>query len=106
MDRFRSVIHIGFEFQGSAIAGDGYDGDPSPHTPHETLIGMRLSRAALLTYFNLVESSQLKLLLEITERMRRRAELQFRIKDYGKLYFTYTHLVCRQANPGKSRPDV
>lgn len=81
-----------------AKPGDGYTGKASPHTPNETFEGVTVSRAALLTYFGLLNQKLMDLYLKITENVKKEIELQFGLKK--KLYFTYTHLVCRSAIAG------
>ena len=41
-------LHLGFAIitQEGAVSGDGYDAEGSPHTVHETFVGLGLERAA------------------------------------------------------------
>ncbi|KAF5293323.1 hypothetical protein FQR65_LT10988 [Abscondita terminalis] len=81
-----------------AQKGDGYKGNPSPHTASETFEGITLGRAALLFYFGRMDYKSLYMYLKSTETAKKLLELQFDLKE--PLYFTYTHLVCRSALSG------
>lgn len=87
-----------------AIQGDGYHDNKSPHTEMEKFEGVTLSRIALLVYFSLLDSKYLELYLKITERAKRHLQSYFKLKK--ELYFTYTHLVCRSALPGKFLKNI
>ncbi|KAK3914415.1 Prolyl 3-hydroxylase 1 [Frankliniella fusca] len=80
---------------------DGYNGNKSPHSPQETFEGVTLGKAALMMNFNLIERSILQLFLNLSERGKNIIASYFRIPQKD-LYFSYTHLVCRSAKPGKS----
>ncbi|KAF4533425.1 hypothetical protein B566_EDAN001150 [Ephemera danica] len=80
--------------QVAAVQGDGYNGK-SPHTDHEKFEGVTLGRAALLVYFGLMETRVLEMFLKLSERVKNYVERYFNVKE--KLYFTFTHLVCRSA---------
>lgn len=82
-----------------AILGDGYHGKKSPHSAMEQFTGVTINRAVLLVYFGLLDPKHLELLLKITTDARQKVQDYFRLKN--ELYFTYTHLVCRSALPGK-----
>lgn len=81
------------------VQGDGYHNNKSPHTEMERFDGITLSRAALLVYFSLLDSKYLELYLKLTEKVKRHLQNYFKLKR--ELYFTFTHLVCRTAIPGK-----
>ncbi|KAF2885620.1 hypothetical protein ILUMI_20562 [Ignelater luminosus] len=80
-----------------AQQGDGYKGHMSPHTEMEKFEGLTVGRAALLVYFGFLDRKALELYLKITENAKQHLEEQFNLKR--KLYFNYTHLVCRSALP-------
>nr|XP_057909043.1 prolyl 3-hydroxylase 3 [Doryrhamphus excisus] len=81
-----------------ASAGDGYRGRRSPHTPHETLNGLTLLRAAKLVQDGLVNHTDAKLLHELGERVRILLHSYFR--SPSGLFVAFTHLVCRSAISG------
>jgi hypothetical protein len=82
-----------------AILGDGYQGKKSPHTVMEKFEGVTLNRTALLVYFGLLDPKYLELYLRLTDTAKVKVQEFFQVKK--QLYFTYTHLVCRSALPGK-----
>lgn len=84
-----------------AKPGDGYTGKSSPHTPNEKFEGVTINRAALLTYFGLMNRKIMDLYLSITENIKRAVEINFNLKK--SLHFAYTHLVCRSAIRGKQQ---
>ncbi|XP_043529191.1 prolyl 3-hydroxylase 1-like isoform X2 [Frieseomelitta varia] len=86
----------------TAIEGDGYDENKSPHSKHEKFEGITVGRAALMVYFGQIKPEWLELLLEKTEQVRSHVEKYFGVDRH--LYFTYTHLVCRTALPGNFHP--
>lgn len=90
------LIHLAKTF---AKLGDGYEGQKSPHTVMEKFEGITLSRALFLVYFRLLKTDYLDLYLRLTEDVKKMVQEYFKIKE--KLYFSYTHLVCRSALPGK-----
>lgn len=81
-----------------AIPGDGYTGTLSPHTPNEKFEGVTISRAALLTYFGLMNRKLMNLYVDITESIKKVVEVTFNIDK--RLHFGYTQLVCRSAIKG------
>lgn len=81
-----------------ALSGDGYRGNKSPFTIFEKFRGMSINRAVALVYFGLLEPIYLELFLKVSEMGKIKIQEFFHLK---KLYFTYTHLVCRSANVGK-----
>lgn len=82
-----------------ARLGDGYDGKKSPHTVMEMFQGITLHRTIFLVYCQLLKSEYLSLYLGLTEEVKKMVREYFKINE--KLYFSYTHLVCRSALPGK-----
>ncbi|XP_066247278.1 prolyl 3-hydroxylase 1-like [Euwallacea similis] len=82
---------------------DGYNGtrgNTSPHTQNEKFEGITVSRVAFLVYIGVLKPLYLRLMLEITEEMKKVLTDRFQIKQ--ELFFSYTHLVCRSALPGSS----
>nr|XP_020504778.1 prolyl 3-hydroxylase 3 [Labrus bergylta] len=82
----------------AALAGDGYQGRRSPHTPHETFEGLTVLRAVKLSQDGLVNQSDAKLLYELGERVRTLLHSYFR--SPSGLFVSFTHLVCRSAVAG------
>lgn len=82
------------------IQGDGYYDNKSPHTKMERFEGITLNRAALLVYFSMLDAKYLQLYLKLTEKAKKHLQNYFKLKQ--KLYFTFTHLVCRSAISGIS----
>ena len=84
----------------AAIAGDGYPGkkfgtSSSPHTPHENFTGVSLDGALQAWEAGKITKKLLLSYLDMAERTRVYLESYFQLKT--KLYFSYTHLVCRTA---------
>ncbi|KAK4871674.1 hypothetical protein RN001_015798 [Aquatica leii] len=97
----KTMLRIAQDF---AQKGDGYKGNPTPHTVLETFKGISIGRAALLFHFGRVNYRELYLYLKSTEIAKKLLEDNFSIKQ--TLYFTYTHLVCRSSLSGnKNRTD-
>lgn len=116
-------------FQGIMLAGDGYRGKTSPHTPNERFEGATVLKALKVQLppppplpcppSQMVHSADLLLLLllaqygyegrvplksarlfyDISEKARRIVESYFMLNS--TLYFSYTHLVCRTALSGE-----
>ncbi|XP_050584076.1 prolyl 3-hydroxylase 1-like isoform X1 [Bombus affinis] len=82
----------------TAVEGDGYSENKSPHSKYEKFEGITVGRAALMVYFGQIKPEWLELLLEKTEQVRDHVERYFGL-NHRHLYFTYTHLVCRTALP-------
>lgn len=81
------------------VQGDGYYNNKSPHTEMERFDGITLNRAALLVYFSLLDAKYFELYVKLTEKAKQHLQNYFKLKH--ELYFTFTHLVCRTAVPGK-----
>lgn len=84
-----------------AVSGDGYDGKQSPHTLAERFAGVTLTRAILLTYYDLIGDRYLRNYLQVTESVRQRVRDYFQLHE-RPLHFSFTHLVCRSALGGVS----
>ncbi|KAM6994601.1 prolyl 3-hydroxylase 3 [Tautogolabrus adspersus] len=82
----------------AALAGDGYQGRRSPHTPHEMFEGLTVLRAVKLSQDALVNQTDAKLLYELGERVRTLLHSYFR--SPSGLFVSFTHLVCRSAVAG------
>ncbi|NXG77537.1 P3H3 hydroxylase, partial [Baryphthengus martii] len=76
-------------------AGDGYRARRSPHTPHERFEGLTILKAMQLAQNGNVDWRDAKLLLQASEKTRKIIESYF--TPGKKLYFSFTHLVCRTA---------
>nr|XP_012151788.1 PREDICTED: prolyl 3-hydroxylase 1-like isoform X2 [Megachile rotundata] len=79
----------------TAVEGDGYNENKSPHSKYERFEGITVGRTALMVYFGQIEPTWLEMFLESTEQARDHVERYFGLDR--QLYFTYTHLVCRTA---------
>ncbi|MGH0179665.1 UNVERIFIED_CONTAM: hypothetical protein FKN15_002323 [Acipenser sinensis] len=75
------------------MAGDGYSGKMSPHTPNEKFEG------ATYGYDGRIPLKSAQLFYEVSEKARRTIESYFMLNS--TLYFSYTHLVCRTAIQGQ-----
>ncbi|XP_015274289.1 PREDICTED: prolyl 3-hydroxylase 3 [Gekko japonicus] len=80
-------------------SGDGYRGRRSPHTPHERFEGLTVLKALQLAEEGTVNWRDAKLLLQASEKSREIVESYFTPEK--KLYFSFTHLVCRTAAEGE-----
>ncbi|XP_077201886.1 prolyl 3-hydroxylase 3 [Paroedura picta] len=80
-------------------SGDGYRGRRSPHTPHERFEGLTVLRALQLAEEGTVNWRDAKLLLQASEKSREIVESYF--TPAKRLYFSFTHLVCRTAAEGE-----
>jgi len=78
----------------SGTMGDGYRGNASPHTNHETFQGIAILTAAKMAQQGKVPVSVVKLYFDIGELVRQQVQ-EFNHLDH--LYIDYTHLVCRRA---------
>ncbi|XP_066565287.1 prolyl 3-hydroxylase 2 [Amia ocellicauda] len=81
------------------IAGDGYRGKMSPHTPNEKFEGATVLKALQYGYEGRVPLKSAQLFYEISEKARKIVESYFMLNS--TLYFSYTHLVCRTAIQGQ-----
>lgn len=81
------------------MAGDGYRGRMSPHTPNEKFEGATVLKTLQYGYEGRVPLKSARLFYEVSERARRIIESYFRLNS--TLHFSYTHLVCRTAVTGQ-----
>ncbi|NXQ94355.1 P3H2 hydroxylase, partial [Sagittarius serpentarius] len=84
---------------GIMLAGDGYRGKTSPHTPNERFEGATVLKALKYGYEGRVPLKSARLFYDISEKARRIVESYFMLNS--TLYFSYTHLVCRTALSGQ-----
>ncbi|XP_076340695.1 prolyl 3-hydroxylase 1-like isoform X2 [Tachypleus tridentatus] len=80
-----------------AVNGDGYNGKQSPHTEFEMFEGLTVGRAAVLANNGELDAETVILLLNVSEKARSFVEMYFKLES--RLYFAYTHLVCRRPVP-------
>ncbi|KAL1023115.1 hypothetical protein UPYG_G00036580 [Umbra pygmaea] len=81
------------------VAGDGYRGKTSPHTPNERFEGATVLKALQYGYEGRVPLRSARLFYDVSERARRITESYFLLNS--TLHFSYTHLVCRTAISGQ-----
>uniref|UniRef100_A0A8C3B221 procollagen-proline 3-dioxygenase n=1 Tax=Cyclopterus lumpus TaxID=8103 RepID=A0A8C3B221_CYCLU len=81
------------------MAGDGYRGRMSPHTPNEKFEGATVLKTLQYGYEGRVPMRSARLFYDISERARRVIESYFLLN--ATLHFSYTHLVCRTAITGQ-----
>uniref|UniRef100_A0A6Q2YCL2 procollagen-proline 3-dioxygenase n=1 Tax=Esox lucius TaxID=8010 RepID=A0A6Q2YCL2_ESOLU len=81
------------------MAGDGYRGKTSPHTPNERFEGATVLKALQYGYEGRVPLKSARLFYDVSERARRVIESYFLLNS--TLHFSYTHLVCRTAITGQ-----
>ncbi|XP_071764660.2 prolyl 3-hydroxylase 2 isoform X1 [Centroberyx gerrardi] len=81
------------------MAGDGYRGKMSPHTPNERFEGATVLKTLQYGYEGRVPLRSARLFYEVSERARRIIESYFLLNS--TLHFSYTHLVCRTAITGQ-----
>ncbi|CAB1314331.1 unnamed protein product [Coregonus sp. 'balchen'] len=81
------------------MAGDGYRGKMSPHTPNEKFEGATVLKALQYGYEGRVPLRSARLFYDVSERARRIIESYFLLNS--TLHFSYTHLVCRTAITGQ-----
>ncbi|KAM8874859.1 prolyl 3-hydroxylase 2 [Spinachia spinachia] len=81
------------------MAGDGYRGRMSPHTPNEKFEGATVLKTLQFGYEGRVPMRSARLFYDISERARRVIESYFLLNS--TLHFSYTHLVCRTAITGQ-----
>ncbi|XP_060098737.1 prolyl 3-hydroxylase 2 [Heteronotia binoei] len=86
-------------FKGIILAGDGYRGKTSPHTPNERFEGATVLKALKFGYEGRVPLKSARLFYDVSEKARKIVESYFMLNS--TLYFSYTHLVCRTALPGQ-----
>lgn len=81
------------------MAGDGYRGRMSPHTPNEKFEGATVLKTLQYGYEGRVPLKSARLFYHVSERARRIIESYFMLNS--TLHFSYTHLVCRTAITGQ-----
>lgn len=86
-----------------ATLGDGYVNNKTPHTAKEFFGGIAFTRLAFLVGLGLVDVKYLETVVNVTERAQKHIQNYF---NANKLYFSYTHLVCRSAIPGIKNCDA
>ncbi|XP_017295819.1 prolyl 3-hydroxylase 1 [Kryptolebias marmoratus] len=79
----------------AALKGDGYSGQPSPHTPSEMFQGVTILKAVKLGQEGKVPLKSARLFFDLSEKVRKVLESSFSLDT--PLYFSYSHLVCRSA---------
>ncbi|KAG2462176.1 P3H2 hydroxylase, partial [Polypterus senegalus] len=82
-----------------SIAGDGYRGRMSPHTPNEKFEGATVMKALQYGFEGRIPLTSAQLFYEVSEKARKIVESYFMLNS--PLYFSYTHLVCRTALTGQ-----
>ncbi|XP_062868503.1 prolyl 3-hydroxylase 2 [Trichomycterus rosablanca] len=83
----------------TAMAGDGYRGRTSPHTPNEKFEGATVLKTLQYGYEGRVPLQSARLFYDVSEKARKIVESYFMLNS--TLYFSYTHLVCRTAVKGQ-----
>lgn len=81
------------------MAGDGYRGRMSPHTPNEKFEGATVLKTLQYGFEGRVPMRSARLFYDTSERARRIIESYFMLNS--TLHFSYTHLVCRTAITGQ-----
>ncbi|XP_030640483.1 prolyl 3-hydroxylase 2 [Chanos chanos] len=81
------------------MAGDGYRGKMSPHTPNEKFEGATVLKTLQYGYEGRVPLRSARLFYDVSEKARRIIESYFMLNS--TLHFSYTHLVCRTAITGQ-----
>ncbi|XP_069830514.1 prolyl 3-hydroxylase 2 [Dendropsophus ebraccatus] len=81
------------------LAGDGYRGKTSPHTPNEKFEGATVLKALKFGYEGRVPMKSARLFYDVSEKARQIVQSYFMLNS--TLYFSYTHLVCRTALQGQ-----
>ncbi|XP_019735738.1 prolyl 3-hydroxylase 2 [Hippocampus comes] len=81
------------------MAGDGYNGRSSPHTPNEKFAGATVLKALEYGYEGRVPMKSAHLFYDASTRVRNIILSHFMVNT--TLHFSYTHLVCRSAITGQ-----
>ncbi|XP_036377424.1 prolyl 3-hydroxylase 2 [Megalops cyprinoides] len=81
------------------MAGDGYRGKMSPHTPNEKFEGATVLKTLQYGYEGRIPLRSARMFYDISEKARRIIESYFMLNS--TLHFSYTHLVCRTAISGQ-----
>ncbi|XP_072521865.1 prolyl 3-hydroxylase 1 [Salminus brasiliensis] len=79
----------------AAQSGDGYRGQPNPHSPSEMFQGVTVLKALELGQEGVLPMKSARLFFDLSEKVRKSVETYFRLES--PLYFSYSHLVCRSA---------
>ncbi|KAM8756398.1 prolyl 3-hydroxylase 1 [Acanthopagrus schlegelii] len=79
----------------AAQKGDGYRGQPSPHSASEMFQGVTILKAVKLGQEGKVPLKSAHLFFDLSEKVRKMLESYFNLDT--TLYFSYSHLVCRSA---------
>ena len=77
------------------VPGDGYGTGVSPHTKYETYVGLSFQMAYELVRRKKLDHKVLTLLRKIAAKAKQLVSERFKLTK--KLYYNYTHLVCRSA---------
>uniref|UniRef100_K7GAA7 procollagen-proline 3-dioxygenase n=1 Tax=Pelodiscus sinensis TaxID=13735 RepID=K7GAA7_PELSI len=78
--------------QGIMLAGDGYRGKTSPHTPNEKFEGATVLKALQFGSEGRIPLQSARLFYDASEKARRIVQSYFRLNS--TLYFSYTHMHC------------
>uniref|UniRef100_A0A8C5MMM8 Prolyl 3-hydroxylase 2 n=1 Tax=Leptobrachium leishanense TaxID=445787 RepID=A0A8C5MMM8_9ANUR len=81
------------------LAGDGYRGKTSPHTPNERFEGATVLKALKFGNDGVITMKSARLFYDVSEKARRIVQSYFMLNT--TLYFSYSHLVCRTALQGQ-----
>ncbi|KAI4904854.1 hypothetical protein NFI96_018240, partial [Prochilodus magdalenae] len=79
----------------AAQKGDGYRGQPNPHSASETFQGVTVLKALQLGQEGVFPLKSARLFFDLSEKVRKIVESYFSLES--PLYFSYSHLVCRSA---------
>ncbi|XP_064186847.1 prolyl 3-hydroxylase 2 [Anguilla rostrata] len=81
------------------MAGDGYRGKTSPHTPNEKFEGATVLKTLQYGFEGRIPLKSARMFYEVSEKARQIIESYFMLNS--TLHFSYTHLVCRTAITGQ-----
>ncbi|KAM9795852.1 prolyl 3-hydroxylase 2 [Syngnathus typhle] len=81
------------------LAGDGYNGRQSPHTPNEKFEGATVLKTLQYGHEGRVPMNSARLFYDSSERVKDIVASYFKLNS--TLHFSYTHLVCRTAIEGQ-----
>nr|XP_057910945.1 prolyl 3-hydroxylase 1 [Doryrhamphus excisus] len=91
-DECRDLLRLS---NAAALKGDGYRGQPSPHSTSEMFQGVTVLKALKLAQEGKVSLKGARLFFDISEKVKKVLASYFRLTS--PLYFSYSHLVCRSA---------
>ncbi|XP_064477449.1 prolyl 3-hydroxylase 1-like isoform X2 [Ornithodoros turicata] len=80
------------------VRGNGYDGKEQPFSKFELFKGFSPEMAAQLIASGQLKPEAPRVLLKLAERVRAYIKAYFQLER--ELYYSYTHLACREALPG------